>query len=151
MIWTDEAIEKLRTLIAARCSLSAIAAQLGTSRNSVAGKAHRLKLHFNSDRPVKKEPKRRQYSEKLIYLKESKPQPAPIVAPVSFSIPFSDLQSGQCRYAVTNALPHLFCGAPTDGECSYCAWHHGICHEPINPSKQKSADRNALFYSRRVA
>ena len=42
--WTEERLEKLKTLWDSGLSISQIGEQLGVTRNAVAGKAHRLKL-----------------------------------------------------------------------------------------------------------
>jgi hypothetical protein len=56
MAWTDEAIETMKRMTLDGCSASVIAAELGTTRNAVIGKQHRIGAPTNSNggprRPV---------------------------------------------------------------------------------------------------
>lgn len=40
---------------------------------------------------------------------------------------FDELSRGRCRFPVTDAPPHFFCGALTGGT-TYCEEHHVVCH-----------------------
>lgn len=52
------------------------------------------------------------------------PVKAPVAAPDSVPVAFDELGPRHCRYPVTAALPHKFCGAPKAGAGAYCAFHH---------------------------
>jgi hypothetical protein len=40
-----------------------------------------------------------------------------------------DLEPAQCRYALTDDLPHDFCGKPTaNAKEPYCPEHKALCH-----------------------
>lgn len=41
-----------------------------------------------------------------------------------------DLREWNCRYPVTEAPPHLFCGGPCRAGSPYCEQHHAICYRP---------------------
>ena len=47
-VWTDASIEKLKSLYAEGVSSSTIGKILGTTRNAIIGKVHRLKLHLQA-------------------------------------------------------------------------------------------------------
>lgn len=53
-----------------------------------------------------------------------------VPAPDSLRIPILDLRRDQCRYAVTDDKPHLFCGQPVEKGSSYCEFHTNICTTP---------------------
>lgn len=51
--------------------------------------------------------------------------------------PFDDLQRNQCRFPLTDSLPHLFCKSNREHESPYCSHHLAICnpeHPAINPN-----------------
>jgi GcrA cell cycle regulator len=135
--WTPEKVETLRVQWAEGRSARSMADLLGCTKNAVLGKARRISLPMhpdschNPDRPRKPKkfypPKPRSghfvpRSIKYIRL------PAPI-APDTLNIAFLDLEPHHCRYPVTRDHPHLFCGVVKDGDSSYCAFHHALCHE----------------------
>lgn len=41
-----------------------------------------------------------------------------------------ELNSDECRYPVTDAAPHRFCGHPQTLGSHYCAEHHATCYLP---------------------
>lgn len=57
IVWTDDKVGKLTRLAADRWSASQIAAEIGVSRNSVIGKAHRLGVQINSSHSNNHSPK----------------------------------------------------------------------------------------------
>lgn len=40
---------------------------------------------------------------------------------------FEEVDGKQCRFPITDAPPHYFCGERTDGR-SYCPEHDALCH-----------------------
>lgn len=53
-----------------------------------------------------------------------------VPAPDSLRIPILDLRWDQCRYAVTDDKPHLFCGQAVERGSSYCEFHTNLCTTP---------------------
>lgn len=51
--------------------------------------------------------------------------------------PFDQLAKGQCKFPLTDSLPHLFCKSSREHESPYCSHHLAICnpeHPAINPN-----------------
>lgn len=148
--WTEERIEKLKTLCAARkLSFSQIAAELGggISRNAAIGKANRLGLEGRS---VGREPgpkvnrqrtgmgavvqKINAAVQKINSKAQPKIKPEPFVpACVEVeprNLAFHDLEENDCRFAYGDN-PFTFCGHPKTQGSSYCASHHRLCKAGI--------------------
>jgi hypothetical protein len=51
------------------------------------------------------------------------PIKAPVAAPQSDPVTFAELGPQHCRYPVTQALPHKFCGAAKVPDAPYCLFH----------------------------
>jgi hypothetical protein len=51
------------------------------------------------------------------------PIKAPVAAPQSDPVTFAELGPQHCRYPVTQALPHKFCGAAKGPAEPYCPFH----------------------------
>jgi GcrA cell cycle regulator len=143
--WSDESTELLRRLWADGLSASQIALRLGhgTTRNMVIGRARRLKLarrapaHWEYPKLTKEEKlarRRAQHIAKRLAAgalpNARRKPPRPVAAPVASESykgkPMSIVEIGrdQCRYAVTERSPHLFCAAPSIG--SWCVEHRKI-------------------------
>ena len=69
--WTEERLEKLKTLWDSGLSISQIGEQLGVTRNAVAGKAHRLKLPKRQS-PISKGERQQKQQEKQKYQNQRK-------------------------------------------------------------------------------
>ncbi|HTK58868.1 MAG TPA: GcrA family cell cycle regulator [Sphingomicrobium sp.] len=83
MSWTEERIERLRTMWTKGATASQIADELGgVSRNAVIGKAHRLGLESRPS-PVKPGEEKEKKAKAAPAPKAAKPAPAPKAAPVS--------------------------------------------------------------------
>ena len=137
--WTPEAVEALRTRWAIGKTASQIAAVLGTTKNAVISKVHRLKLpqHGQQGKTV---PKRRPSQglatqvAKVRAQRSEQPQMASPDAsgmkllkgaawaalPGSSPVPLIDLERGQCKWPIGD-VPMLFCGLAADG--TYCSVH----------------------------
>jgi GcrA cell cycle regulator len=157
--WTAEKVERLRAEWMAGTAVNAIAALLGGSRNAVIGKAHRLELPmhpgslFHPDKartpgaqkklaqrkPAPKRVRRRRVRLAGKTRKESAPLSPPVrgPAPARLRIPFAALEPHHCRYAVTDAPPHFFCGALRREKSAFCAFHHALCHEPRRETEDR--------------
>ncbi|MEE9923750.1 MAG: hypothetical protein PBV01_10360 [Brucella anthropi] len=55
-----------------------------------------------------------------------------------------ELKTRQCRYAVTEVGPHLFCGHPTEPGSSWCDHHHNRIKRPA-PEIVKKKKRNPRY------
>jgi GcrA cell cycle regulator len=83
MSWTDERIERLKTMWTQGSTASQIAEELGgVSRNAVIGKAHRLGLESRPS-PVKPGEEKEKKAKPAPAPKAAKPSPAPKPAPVT--------------------------------------------------------------------
>jgi GcrA cell cycle regulator len=80
MSWTDERIDKLKTMWEKGMTASQIAEELGgVSRNAVIGKAHRLDLQSRPS-PVKSNDEEKSAAKKAAVAKAAKPAPRPAEA-----------------------------------------------------------------------
>lgn len=60
--------------------------------------------------------------------------------------PFDQLAKGQCRFPLTDSLPHLFCKSSREHESPYCSHHLAICnpeHPAINPNPKPKKEIRA--------
>jgi len=118
MIWTEEAVARLRELWASGLSCSAIARELGTSKNAVIGKAHRLKLVPRKS-PIERVAKR------LL--------PTPTVTLVASVDATIALTARHCRWPIGDpALPDFrYCGElPRRDGAPYCEGHWLVAYRP---------------------
>ena len=143
--WSDESTELLRRLWAEGLTASQIALRLGhgTTRNMVIGRARRLKLARRAPSPseypklTKEEKLARRRAQHIakrlaagavprVRRKPPRPVAAPVVSTAYAGPPLSIVEVGpnQCRYAVTERSPHLFCAAPSIGP--WCSEHRKI-------------------------
>jgi GcrA cell cycle regulator len=109
-------------------AFSKISEILGTTKNSVIGKAHRLGIFIKPETENQK-------PRADIYAKPAKPaRPAPKPASAARHISLGELGRNECRYPVgkDKKVPgvHLFCGTPTHQKYSYCETHHNIVWKP---------------------
>ena len=126
----------------------------GTTRNMVIGRARRLKLARRAPSPsiTRKLTEQEKLAHRMVRHQEQlarrrarhiakrlaagavprvrstppRPVAAPVVSTVYAGPPLSIVEVGpnQCRYAVTERSPHLFCSAPAVG--SWCREHEAI-------------------------
>ena len=66
------------------------------------------------------------------------PTKAPVVDRTQIDgTPFDALAKDQCKFPLTDSLPHLFCKSKREHESPYCGHHLAICnpvHPAINPN-----------------
>jgi GcrA cell cycle regulator len=151
--WTAERVGLLRAQWAVGTSVQEIARLLGSTRNTVIGKAHRMDLptHAGSvshpDAPRKRAEKKPEKPKPSVrarilrvrrvvaQLAPSSPPPVPPLppggAPVPLRLPFAALEARHCRYSVSAQSPHFFCGHERKDKSPFCAFHHGLCYEPL--------------------
>jgi GcrA cell cycle regulator len=132
--WTDEDEQTLRSLWGSAMSASQIGELMGRNRNSIIGKAHRLKLPAITGRGPGRPLTRVAKGPRKIRLRPVKqaalPKPKPVIArkvvldePVSLDLTLTQLEAFQCRWATNDGGPFLFCGHPVEGHTPYCAHH----------------------------
>ncbi len=149
-MWTEERIVALKQHWANGLSASKIAAELGgVSRNAVISKVHRCKLPKRAA-PAPKGPRKRNIRPRRAHpgrpsfnlprpgqfvAHTPKPRPAPpadLLEPISRDRRLEDLTDQTCKFPHGDALPFLFCGAPTDGRPPYCRFHSALCFNPLS-------------------
>jgi GcrA cell cycle regulator len=130
IIWTDERVDELRVRWAAGDAASAIARDLGTTRNAVIGKAGRLKLSAKSaPKSVARQPV-------PITAPSSPPSADPLARPSRRKRIYRlvDLTNYTCRWPLWNsdAEPRIFCGlsASLENGRPYCAKHTRMAYTP---------------------
>jgi GcrA cell cycle regulator len=153
--WTSERIEILKKLFDAGLSCSQIAGEIGTTRNAVIGKMHRLGLsrpkNLFADRikPARAakdgwrakalRPKVRGLciSAQRDMLRAAYPGPAGTEAPVDSPHKCSllELSPAQCRWPISEpgAADFAFCGNPSADGVSYCVGHARLAYRPRRP------------------
>lgn len=137
--WTDQRVDRLKTLWKDGLSASQVAKALGgVTRNAVIGKLHRLKL--TGSRPTTPRLRRPSSSRSArAAVRLRRPRLAPVAAPVVVAAPegpglfrsFAEHKPRCCKWPIGDPLGADFslCGRPTDGG-PYCAGHHQAAHQP---------------------
>jgi GcrA cell cycle regulator len=142
LAWTIPEIEALTRDWLAGLSATLIGLKLQRSRNSVAGKVHRLGLPLGTTQRVKATAPAKPQSEP-----KPEPKPKPVVKkvddvplPPSKPVRLFDLRRKHCRALLDTSDDRnpLFCGAPVvRGErgqrTSYCAKHYRLFHKRSVP------------------
>ena len=145
-IWDDPAkVELLKRLWAEGSTASEIAGLLGTSRNAVLGKVHRMGLPARaisirqrdpawvqmtrSERAMRAErlaaERRARQALKSLKGPKLRDRPLPVEKPQPpefLGIALLDLRREQCRFP-SGEGPYLFCGQPASEGSSYCPFH----------------------------
>lgn len=133
--WSDERVERLRALWAAKPQMSCaqIGLAIGISRSAVIGKAHRLKLpkRESGRQPGQQQRKPRARvsgrSEESVLHNILRARPSVPDLPPDQSdcaVRLLNAKFGQCRYPLSGAGPDLlFCGAPSIEGISWCPRH----------------------------
>lgn len=148
-VWADDANnEYLKKAVANGDTAADIAAVIGNgvTRNGVIGRIHRLGLSVAKPKPQGRKPRKRNRAKKQVFGVVEAIEPIELPAPSieDATIPrmqlksLVELENSECRWAVNDISPFLFCAASVafDG-CPYCPGHY---RRAINPN----AYRNAL-------
>lgn len=148
--WNEDRIQILTRKWADGMPASGIAILLGAgiSKNSVIGKARRLRL------PMRKlggmfSPRRNRRSH-IPRVAVPVAETAAAKAYEFLGIALLDLERGQCRFPHGDDAPYLFCGQPAQSGASYCAHCYAIAHERPPTSHARSGAR-ANYAIRRAA
>ncbi|ODN69832.1 GcrA family cell cycle regulator [Methylobrevis pamukkalensis] len=162
--WTDERVERLKTLWAEGLSASQIAAELsGVTRNAVIGKVHRLGLSGRAKpqnqvagaRPRKaREPSHPMRPAAPITIgnlavkaepeaaPEAKAKDAPVPEVVAFErATILTLTEQTCKWPIGDPSrdDFFFCGRRSDVGIPYCAHHARIAYQPAHDRRQRKA------------
>lgn len=138
--WTDERVDRLKTLYAEGLSCSQIASEIGhVSRNSIIGKVHRLKLErrgANSNRLVngsKPGPKPKPKAERAFRPRVTHESPEikamRCAEVVPLNIGLEALNETTCKWPYGDG-PWTFCGNGALKGLPYCASHQALGTKP---------------------
>jgi GcrA cell cycle regulator len=135
-VWTDKNITTLKEKWAAGSSGAIIAKILGTTRNAVIGKAHRLKLHRRTPDVVResnmaKRVRDKKVKERKVRSRGEPVPPSPVkdsntLTPTAKSL--RDLGNNDCRFPIGElSNPGSgFCGRANKAGSPYCETHWKI-------------------------
>lgn len=130
--WTVILEARLERLWREGVTTQKIAADLGTSKNSVIGKAHSLGLPprqspiirvYGPPPPPKASRFRRPEQPTIPKVRTVAPAPAAPAAPMK-------PRYAHCQFIKNAGFPWLFCDHPAD-RGTYCSDHHTQCHQKI--------------------
>ncbi|CAB4140996.1 GcrA cell cycle regulator [uncultured Caudovirales phage] len=135
--WSAESITAIRTLANEGHTGREIGLRFGVSRNTIIGVCYRnaislggtgtltQKRVLNANVPTLAQKRKEARQRRAVRLKAPEPQVQNCTSPrfntAPEGVPLTDLTRNQCRWPVTTALPHRFCGAHADG--TYCEHH----------------------------
>ncbi len=128
MTWTDERVSELTRLWEAGHSASAIGKQLGVSKNSVVGKAHRMKLQARPS-PIKRDGVKKARPRASVIVTVPKSPIRAVPPPEPMSAPRPRLRhSGKgpdCLWPIGDPgdSDFHFCGQAAVAGKPYCAAH----------------------------
>ncbi len=158
--WTPEIIDKAKRMWRERLGSQRIADNLGTSRNSVVGKAHRD--GWEGGNPPSRQPKPktrvipplRPFSRsvnpknanpsgyrgiKPRMATPPRPRPAPVpienlVVPVSLKVSLMQLTDQMCKWPIGDPTDPAFsfCGHRNFNSLPYCEYHSRIAFQPVH-------------------
>lgn len=142
--WAPAMDAKLRALWATGIPASQIATKMHKTRNSVIGRAHRLKLARRRNpgnrapRPVREPRVKRVVVMKprpvknveSANIKGNSPHPLPSI-PTARNLGLMDLTDAACRFPIGDG-PYTFCGHETKPGSPYCEGHHTLCYQPAD-------------------
>ena len=134
--WNAAAIAQLRALWDEGHSSAEIARRMGTSKNAIVGKAHRLQLPGRPS-PIRQagsgsrphQPRRIAPPKLAALMPMAVSSAPPVVSPVEPRTVFRPVKAGPCRYPLwgdRERPTHRYCDAPA-GASGYCPQHHAVC------------------------
>lgn len=144
--WTDDVVERLQDFVERGWSAGLIAQELGTTRNAVTGKVHRLGL-TTLQKPTRQIAAAPPKPRPIPATRPPKPKPpVPATAPVPIEapepvdtgdrmipVPFMERRLDQCAAILPERGSDglvMFCGEPTVGTTSWCQAHFLTYTEP---------------------
>jgi hypothetical protein len=139
LVWDEPAVEQLRQLHAQGLSAGKIAKEFGTTRNTIAGKAYRLGIFFNTNSKPRKPRARARSSNDFCRLSNGFPRVRPL-PPISgdpdqmVRCTLMELGPLSCRFPLGERAPYSFCGNKTDDSLlPYCSHHMRIVYKRTEP------------------
>ena len=127
-VWTEDKRAHLRLMVETGLTMREIAHRMGTTPKAIQHAARRYHIAFPPrPRIAKLRPEPRSSAPKFIAIECTSLRTVKVDA---LNISLVDLKPRQCRYAVTEDGPHLFCGQPQQDGSPYCAAHHNLCYPP---------------------
>ena len=168
MSWTDERVERLKTLWSEGLSASQIAAELGAvTRNAVIGKVHRLGLSGRAApskpaRPTFKAPRParpaaapaapRRVAEQTVPVAAA-PSPSPVryVEEAPGTATVLTLGAHMCKWPIgdPSSDSFTFCGRRQD-DGPYCMEHARVAYQPVQTKKRGGANELARSLRRYI-
>ena len=146
--WPEEKVERLKTLWDEGLECSVIGTLLGTTRNAIIGKVHRLGLAGRKPRTKVRTKKSQVARSRLGYLKRANKsnlraakrryrvalKPSDIDPPLEERIQFSQLTNAVCRFPIGDPKHEGFayCGRKSSFGTPYCSDHHTFTHRRQN-------------------
>ena len=139
MNWTDQKVNKLKRLWEQGMIATEIAKIFGTSKNSIIGKANRLKCN-----PRKQGGIRRKQSQNVF---KENPKITPIIELENPTL-LINLTNNQCKFPLwkNSNEPQLFCGRTHWDKSSYCKMHYVESHDKTKPQRKEKGVRNNVKY-----
>lgn len=152
--WNKTRIKRLTALWDEGHSAGVIAEELGTTRNAIIGKVHRLKLPKRGEEGKRIESRRANRGRRTLFNRPTAaqrygqgqtahiaphtakrlaplPMPPPDVKPPS-AVKFEALEPHHCRWVYGDAADRAFCGCKTVSGSSWCANHFARVFRPID-------------------
>ncbi len=139
--WSDEAIERLRTLATEGLTSAQIASDMGISRNAVIGKCLRAGFQLHHKQCGHPHINKRRAEPRLKLKMKFKPMEfaASASAQEPLNIPLLELQNHHCREITGHdGTFATYCGHEKYGISSYCRDHHEANEYPA-PRKVSAA------------
>ena len=160
--WTADRDYELLQHVEAGLSARVIGQNMGTTRNAIVGRCHRLgfklqglapKLSHHSPR---ERPARRRWAKPKLWpldtvralvavqellrpvVQEVAPETVVVAAPISVTI--LDLTDSTCRWPTTENPPHEFCGALPKKDRPYCPEHCKLAYVRSPPHRVHGTD-----------
>ena len=157
--WTEERIKKAAELWRDGLSCSQIASVIGVSRCSVSGFAHRnrdiMPAKAKTGRPMVATPKYERRAPRLAVVAVI--EEAQSVKPKEYDysrLPHAktliEIGSCECRWALTDEGPHLFCAETTIPGKSWCE-HHAQRVVGAGTTSERNAVREARYIGKVAA
>jgi hypothetical protein len=148
--WTEALVAELRSLVGQNVPYSAIAWQLGVSRNAAIGKAKRLKISLPDDaaattRPACAEQEVAAVEARWRRLRHRVERPStvparayrcepipPAISSDPLNLRMDQLQFFHCRYITNDDVREpTYCGRLTVGGTSWCGFHLARVRAPV--------------------
>jgi len=147
MSWTDERIERLKTMWAEGLSASQIARALGeVTRNAVIGKVHRLGLAGRATAPRVERPRPapapRLHVPRVSVMRAEPVVEEPLEPMPENAVTVADLSASVCRWPIGDPAQSdfRFCGRKAKAGAPYCEAHVRMAYQPAQSRRDRDRD-----------